>query len=154
MWHQTPTITCTLCIFTFKLVSQLDSKDTYIVCNVWLNALSCIVCWSLDVHMYMYMYMYMYMNMYMNMYMYMYVKCQAVSEWSTLAAATAVGSARQHWSMGRRADLAIAAAKAVNSDAASVVLAQQLPLMYSTCHYMHTYWALTTGYSIDTAWIK
>ena len=41
----------------------------------------------------------------------------AVSEWSTLAAATAVGSSRQHWIVGTRADLAIAiaAAKAVNS---------------------------------------
>ena len=37
---------------------------------------------------------------------------------STLATAMAVGSARLHWSIGRRADLAIAAAKAVNSDAA------------------------------------
>ena len=43
-------------------------------------------------------------------------KTEAVSEWSTLATAMAVGSARLHWSIG--ADLAIAAAKAVNSDAA------------------------------------
>ena len=43
---------------------------------------------------------------------------KAASEFTALAAATAVGSARQHWSIGTRADLAIAAAKAVNSDTA------------------------------------
>ena len=41
----------------------------------------------------------------------------------------AVGSARQYWSIGRRADLAIAAAKAVNSDVALYQRSQLCPLL-------------------------
>ena len=45
---------------------------------------------------------------------------RALSERSTLATAMAVGSARQRCSIGRRADLAVAAAKAINSDTANI----------------------------------